>query len=791
MPDRFAYGARRSDACALFSRSDGPRIILVALAYFAANKLALLFPDAEQILAAVWPAAGIGLAALLLSPRRLWPALLAAIFLAGNAANLVSGRPLVNSLGFMTANVMESYCCAWVMARFCGEGIRFKRVREVGALVAVAALVNAGTACLGAGTAALVGVSPFWEFWQTWWVADGLGLLLVTPLALAWTASQPERSVSGLPGLLERASFLILWCLLSWLLFQNPGGHTLLTPRPYMLSALLIWAAFRLGARSMTLALAALAAFTVLSPAVRQGPLLWGGEDALDRLLLAQLFIAFTAIMGFFLVAMVDERRRAVAALEQSEIFNRGLVETASEGVWVLDAHGMTTYVNPTMLDLLGYAAAEMLGADARVFLFPEDLDDFAKRAQERWQGRSSRYERRVRRKDGSEAWFLACSAPLLDASGKISGSFAMFTDITERRQAEAALRRQHDMLASTEAIAHMGSWSWEVDTDTVHWSDELFRIFGLDPAQGAPAFSCQAPLYPAEDFENLKRKAAESMTTGQPFELEFRINRVDGSTRLCQGRGFLETLPGQHPTRLYGLVIDITERRRTDQLREHVERTIRHDLRAPASSAIYLAAMLRDSENLTGDQRVLLGRLESAGWSMLDTLNSTLDLFKIESGQYEVTPVAVDVLGLVQKLKEVLESSGRFDSRRLRIALNGGAPGSGDACLCLGQPNLLRLALQNLVINALEASPPGGTVQLELTAGERCRVLIRNSGAVPAAIRDSFFEKYVTSGKHNGTGIGTYTAKMMLQAQGGEVAMSTSDAADQTEVTVSLPAAP
>src|SRR5580693_2517236 len=110
---------------------DALRLVTVAAAYFLADQLAFLFPDPQRVLSALWPAGGIGLAALLLSPRRQWPAILTAIFLAGNVANLLGGRGLAASLGFMTANVVESLACAWLITRWCGPGVRFGRVTEV------------------------------------------------------------------------------------------------------------------------------------------------------------------------------------------------------------------------------------------------------------------------------------------------------------------------------------------------------------------------------------------------------------------------------------------------------------------------------------------------------------------------------------------------------------------------------------------------------------------------------------------------------------------------------------
>lgn len=175
-------------------KQDALRIAGLACAYFLSHHGAFIFPDTEKVLAAVWPAGGIGVAALLLSPRRLWPAILAAMFVAGNTANLLVGRPLFNSIGFMSANILESLACAWLIIRWCGEGVKLTRVREIVSLICAAIFVNAGTACIGAATAAASAIAPFWSFWKTWWIADGLGIIIIAPLIVVWSNRTPTTS---------------------------------------------------------------------------------------------------------------------------------------------------------------------------------------------------------------------------------------------------------------------------------------------------------------------------------------------------------------------------------------------------------------------------------------------------------------------------------------------------------------------------------------------------------------------------------------------------------------------
>ncbi len=135
------------------------------------------------------------------------------------------------------------------------------------------------------------------------------------------------------------------------------------------------------------------------------------------------------------------------------------------------------------------------------------------------------------------------------------------------------------------------------------------------------------------------------------------------------------------------------------------------------------------------------------------------------------------------------LESVADFD---WSAHLNGNQTdeaGAKSSCRCLGDPKLMRTVMQNLLKNALESSPPEQAMHLHLAEGGGClTVEIKNKGAVPAEIRDNFFDKYTTKGKSGGTGLGTYSAMMMVKAQGGNITMRTSDEDNETVVTVTLP---
>ncbi len=126
------------------------------------------------------------------------------------------------------------------------------------------------------------------------------------------------------------------------------------------------------------------------------------------------------------------------------------IVDTASEGVWVLGPDFLTTIVNIRISEMLGYSAGEMLGRPMTDFMFEEDAPDHHERMEKRRRGITEYYERRLRRKDGQTVWTIVSATPIFDDEHNFRGTFGMFTDITERKRNEEELRRYRDQLEDT-----------------------------------------------------------------------------------------------------------------------------------------------------------------------------------------------------------------------------------------------------------------------------------------------------------------------------------------------------
>ncbi|MBF0558045.1 MAG: response regulator [Nitrospirae bacterium] len=217
-------------------------------------------------------------------------------------------------------------------------------------------------------------------------------------------------------------------------------------------------------------------------------------------------------------------------------------------------------------------------------------------------------------------------------------------------------------------------------------------------------------------------------------------------------------------------------------RLREDVEHMVRHDMKGPLSAIIGLVSQGVAEKNLPLEN---IKMIETAAYTMLNMISLSTDLYKMETGRFALDVKGVDIIRLIARVSEEIRSG--FTSKRLSInskMLKGSERPelniSGDELLCYS-------LLHNLIKNAAEASPVGGSITIEIFDDDMVKIAIHNDGAVPEPIREKFFEKYVTMGKQGGTGLGTYSARLITEAQKGTINMHTSDKAGTT-IEISLP---
>ncbi len=252
-----------------------------------------------------------------------------------------------------------------------------------------------------------------------------------------------------------------------------------------------------------------------------------------------------------------ESRFRTIAATIPGALFQF----CSHSGVWLVD------YVSDRITDISGLTAAEMMG-DINTFIsriHPEDLENFIASVNEAVENVSFwHYEGRIVKPDGEIRWWQGDSTPILRETGEIVFCGVLF-DITDRKLAETAIHESQRQLKEAQRLAHVGNWELDAKTGTVTWSEELFRIFGLEPAATAPSREEQVALIHPEDLELWKTEVQRGVDLGISFDFDFRLYRPDRTLRHLNSLGRAEIDGKGKVIKMFGTAIDITDRKNAE----------------------------------------------------------------------------------------------------------------------------------------------------------------------------------------------------------------------------------
>lgn len=223
--------------------------------------------------------------------------------------------------------------------------------------------------------------------------------------------------------------------------------------------------------------------------------------------------------------------------------------------------------------------------------------------------------------------------------------------------------------------------------------------------------------------------------------------------------------------------IMDITERIRHERQRADIERLMRHDLRTPLNAILNIPGLIRDDGNLNGEQLELLDMIERSARTMIEMIDASLNLYKLEAGGYPLRGEPMDLLELLARVLSDCETSAARNGQQGRLRVNGQAVTATDQHLLRGEPLLYYNLFANLIKNAFEAAPADSLIDVNIQAnGEGTCVNIHNMGHIPVEIQPNFFDKYVTQGKRGGSGPGTYSARLITDAVGGRIGFDSSE---------------
>ncbi|MEC9373193.1 MAG: PAS domain S-box protein, partial [Planctomycetota bacterium] len=542
------------------SRGLNARSVLIAAAVAAtlivAGRASVMLTMIEERASLIWAPAGLAIAAILL-------------FRSAGAAGAWVGL-VVTQLLFW-ANPLFAVCSAsaGALGAFVGSELlrrtltdrrRISNVADAAFLAVLAALVSTLISSTVAVALESIESGLGWREaaiqWLLWYLGDAIGVLLFTPLALCWRDALERMAARWLEfglifSILTGASVMAFGLVES----SRISGFSLVA----LPLAPLVWLSLRFGVSGAafgSLVIAVVAAWTS-----SQGTAATLGLVSEELLISLWLVIGIVATTSIFLAAAMTERDEAVMRLTRSRAQYQGIIETAAEGVWMIDSDGRTTFANEPMAKMLGTTVDRMMGRPMYDFMDEGRKAEASSNMRRRAAGIAEQHDFLLRREDGGHVWTLMNTTPLHGADGEFSGALAMVTDITARKRTEEELRESE----------HRYRTIFDACTDAILIINEERRIVEVNRT------ACEMHGYSRSEFLQLSpgqfiasadlpkfREFCERLLAGQTYECEARDIRKDGSYIDIEVRGVPFVYHGKRAA--LGVVTDVTRRRQIER---------------------------------------------------------------------------------------------------------------------------------------------------------------------------------------------------------------------------------
>jgi formate hydrogenlyase transcriptional activator len=268
----------------------------------------------------------------------------------------------------------------------------------------------------------------------------------------------------------------------------------------------------------------------------------------------------------------IEERKAAEEKIREQETELRKLLNLMPQHVFVFAPDGSPIYANQGALEYFGVDADQLLAESRIKFVHPDDHEHFlAERKKGLLTGTPHEFEARLLRHDGTFRWFLSRRNPLKDERGYLLRWYGTATDIEDRKRAEEALRTSEAYLAEAQRLSQTGSWVWRVEgRDAIHLSDEWYRIYGFDPAEGIPTWEDRLQRIHPEDRAKWHGAIDQAIAERSDYEVEFRILLPDGSVKHVHTVGHPVLNASGDLVHFVGSSTDITERKQAeDKIRQ------------------------------------------------------------------------------------------------------------------------------------------------------------------------------------------------------------------------------
>jgi PAS domain S-box-containing protein len=774
-----------------FSASFEWRLLVIGLwvfiGYYLGCKIGFALTLTPHPVSVLWPPNSILVAALLLTPPRVWGFVLLMAFPAHWAAQLQSHVPPLMIACWFISNSCEALIAAGLTRYLVGEPIRFTTLRNVGIFCLCVVVIGP---CLSSFLdAAFVvwnnwGEDSYWELIRIRLFSNALAALIVVPVVVTWATSGIQSLRTGrLSRYLEACALFVGLLLVSYAVLYKFGSGTdsalLFLPLPFLL-----WAAVRFGFLGASTAISVVSFLAIWSAAHRHGPFS-GGPPEQDALSI-QIFLIVLAIPLLFLATVIEERRTGETVLRESESRFRIVADAAPVLIWMAGVDKLCTFFNKPWLEFTGRSVEEELGNGWAEGVHADDLQRCLKTYTEAFDARKPFVmQYRLRRSDGKYRWVSDDGVPRYDTLGEFAGYIGSCVDITELLKKEEALREFEERVTLAAQAANLGVWEMNTTTNEIWMSDMARTLYQFDSTTRVDHAALQDRVHP-EDRELRNSTVKTAVETQSEYEIEYRLSLPDGTLRWIGGRGRCVTGRNRKGARLIGVSIDITPRKLAEAEARQYHEQVGHLSRVAAVGE--LAASIAHEVN-----QPLSGIISNAGAGrrLLDRgdveLRELQDLFDdivadgrragdvirgVQSMVRKGAPARqrVNLNDLVINVARMVNPAARLQSCEVETLLEPDLPPVE------ADPIQLQQVLLNLVINSFDAmrdTPPSSrkvVIVTERNADEAIRASVRDYGVgISEETRDRIFDHFFTT-KAQGLGMGLAIVRSIVESHGGTI---------------------
>ena len=511
-------------------------------------------------------------------------------------------------------------------------------------------------------------------------------------------------------------------------------------------------------------------------------------------------------VTGIFVLGVdVTERAQTDTALRESEARFRSALHAGGMGSWETDLSTKTRTWSEEGMALFGLAlpgGRGQVGGDADEYAAALHPDD--RHLVQRFRALADRQdsfaaEYRIVRPDGSTLWVSGRGMVVArETDGRARRLVSIMADATERIQAEQRLRIERERLALALSAGQMGAYDLNIEDNMLWWSPQTYTLFGVDEGNFIPSPESVAALIHPDDRALFAQRRAEAIAERRLFEHEFRIQRADGSLAWIGHRGQAEYDAQGRPLRNFGTVMDITERKKVEQILRNADRekdsfiaTLAHELRNPLAPVRNAIGVLRQTTQT--DPRVIWCHdvIDRQTGRMAHLIDDLLDVSRLSRNQLQLRRETLPLATAIEQALEIAQPLIDAGEHVFKLSV------PAQALLLDGDLTRLAQAFSNILINAAKYTPAKGEIALSVEAlGDQAVVKVTDTGiGIAAEHLTKIFEMFgqvesALNRSQGGQGIGLSLAKGLVEMHGGTICARSAGPGRGSEFEVRLPLA-